>query len=98
MDTAGNVTLQGTITTGGATCSGGCDAVFDADYALPSIEEHAELMWTNKHLPAVGPTKPLEPVNLTEQMGNMLNELEKAHIYIDQLHKRIDKLEAKLPD
>ena len=45
-------------------------------------------MWANKHLPAIGPTEPSKPVNLTDQYGNMLNELEKAHIYIAQLNER----------
>ncbi len=88
MAPGGDVTLTGTLTTGGPTCGGGCDRVFEADYDLPSIEEHADQMWANKHLPAIGPTEPSKPVNLTDQYGNLLNELEKAHIYIAQLNER----------
>lgn len=84
VDIAGNLVTTGTLTTGGPTCGGGCDAVFDADYDLPSIEDHAAQMFANKHLPAIGPTVPHAPVNLSEQYGNLLNELEKAHIYIAQ--------------
>ena len=101
IDTSGNVTVIGTITSGGPTCSSGCDAVFNDDYELPSIEEHAEAMFEKRHLPAVGPTSPDEDINLTEHMGNVLNELEKAHIYIAQLNEqnkalqtRLEKLEA----
>jgi len=94
LDVDGNVTVTGTVTTGGPTCGGGCDAVFDDDYDLPTIEEHAKAMFANKHLPEIGPTVPLAPINLSEQYGRMLNELEKAHIYIAQLEARVVGLEA----
>jgi len=90
------LTMSGTLTTGGPTCGGGCDEVFDEDYNLPSIEEHAKAMYAGKYLPAVGPTIPKAPVNLTEQYGNLLNELEKAHIYIAQMHKHSQTLETRL--
>jgi hypothetical protein len=93
---AGNLTISGTLTTGGPTCNVGCDAVFEPDYRLPSIEEHAVAMWDRKHLPNVEPVKPLAPVNLSERFGQVLNELETAHIYIEQLHKRIGALEASM--
>ncbi len=91
----GDVDVTGTLTTGGPTCGGGCDAVFGADYDLPSIEEHAAQMFANKHLPAVGPTIPLAPVNVSERMGTMLNELEKAHIYIAQQEARLNRHEQE---
>ncbi|MCO5164445.1 MAG: hypothetical protein M9939_25480 [Mesorhizobium sp.] len=96
LSDTGNMVISGTLTTGGPTCGGGCDAVFEPDYKLPSIEEHAASMWANKHLPNVGPTAPHAPVNLSERFGEMLNELETAHIYIEQLHKRIGVLEAEI--
>ena len=55
-------------------------------------------MYANRHLPHVGPTLPGQPLNMTEKMGNMLNALEHAHIYIDQLNARIAVLEAKLAE
>ncbi len=102
VDSSGNITIPGTITTSGS-CSGGCDRVFDADYDLPSIEKHASLMRANRHLPGVGPTIEGQPMNLTHKVEGILNELEKAHIYIEQLHKqntdmgaRIGELHARL--
>jgi len=83
------------ITTMGPDCNTPCDGVFEPDFELPSIEEHAELMWANKYLPAIGPTLPKQPMNVTDKMGKMLNELEKAHIYIEQLNERIERLEAE---
>jgi hypothetical protein len=92
----GNLTISGQIFTGGSTCGGGCDRVFEPGYELPSIEEHAALMRANGFLPAVGPTKEGAPVNLSEKTGSMLNELEKAHIYIEQLQNRVTALERQL--
>ena len=51
----GDLTIDGTLTTGGPTCGMGCDRVFSEDYALPSIEEHAAEMWSSSHLPASRP-------------------------------------------
>jgi hypothetical protein len=96
LNGSGNLTISGTIKTAGPTCAAGCDAVFDADYDLPSIEDHAEAMWAKKHLPNVGPTLPNEPVDLSERYGLMLNELETAHIYIEQLHREKVELRAEL--
>lgn len=45
-------------------------------------------MFANRHLPNVGPTDENGAFNVTKKVGGMLNELEKAHIYIEQLHNR----------
>jgi hypothetical protein len=85
----GDLTITGEITTSGS-CSGGCDRVFSPGYDLPSIAEHAAEMLTNQYLPAVGPTAEDEPFNLSQKVGGMLNELEKAHIYIAELSDQIE--------
>lgn len=92
----GNLTITGTLRTGGPTCAAGCDAVFEPDYKLLSIAEHAQAMWANKHLPNVDPVKPLEPIDLTERFGQVLNELEVAHIYIEQLHGGMEELKTRV--
>lgn len=84
LDSAGNLTIFGEITTGGS-CSGGCDAVFAEDYDLPSIREHADFMMENGYLMHVGPTPETGPFNLSTKVGGMLSELEYAHLYIAQL-------------
>jgi len=94
---AGDLTITGEIFTGGS-CSGGCDLVFDSGSSLESIEEHAELMWQNQFLPAVGPTPEQGPFNLSRMTGALLNELEKAHIYIQQLHERLASQEQESID
>ena len=102
LDADGNMVLDGTLTTAGPTCSGGCDRVFDADYPLPSIKDHAEQMFAKGYLPSIGATVPHAPVNVTEKLGHTINSLEHAHIYIAQqeaaiaqLMERVSALEAQ---
>lgn len=99
LSSSGNLTIRGGLVTGTAgSCTSGspCDGVFDPEFKLESIAEHAAYMWSNWHLPAVGPTPPDAPINLTRKTTGMLNELEKAHIYIAQLDERIRQLEAEI--
>ena len=96
LNADGDVTLTGTLTTGGPTCDSGCDAVFDAEFPRLSLSDHATLMWENGHLPAVGPTLPNAPMNVSEKMGGILNELEHAHIYIEELHATTAAQEDRL--
>jgi hypothetical protein len=93
LASGGNLTIAGQLFTAGS-CSIGCDRVFTDDYDLESIEEHAEYMWQNRHLAGVGPTPEGQPMNMTRKTEGILNELEKAHIYIEQLNARIAELEA----
>jgi hypothetical protein len=76
------------------------DYVYSADYKLESIEEHAKYMWENKHLKAVsGVMKDengQEIVEVGAHQRGILEELEKAHIYIEQLSTKIKELEIKL--
>lgn len=91
----GDLRISGQVYTGGTTCGGGCDLVFTEGFDLPTIEEHASDMWARGYLPNVGPTIENEEFNLTQMVGGMLNELETAHIYIQQLNDRIAELEAQ---
>ncbi|MFC2151451.1 hypothetical protein ACFLSE_02905 [Bacteroidota bacterium] len=79
----GNITAAGTIVP---------DYVFEDNYELETIEAHAEFMWREKHLPAVNSAKQIEEtgiVNLNERREQLLEELEKAHIYIEYLNNEI---------
>ncbi|HEX2254490.1 MAG TPA: hypothetical protein VHQ65_14570 [Thermoanaerobaculia bacterium] len=96
INSNGDVVVRGTLTTGGPTCSTGCDAVLGPSFPVESITEHAAQMFANSYLPAVGPTVPHAPMNISEKTGGILNELEKAHIYIVQLHERLEEKEASL--
>ncbi len=85
------------IVSQGPTCNPGpCDATFDPDvFTVPPLKERTAYMWEHRHLWAVGPTKPGEPINLTQKTGAILHELEVAYIYIEQLHDRIQEMEAR---
>ncbi len=78
------------------------DYVFDDYYQLESIEEHSKSMWKEKHLPAVGAgekdDRGREYVEYDSRMRGILEELEKAHIYIELLHNQNKTLEVQLRD
>jgi len=76
------------------------DYVFEPDYELESIEDHSSFMWEEKHLPAI-PARSVdeagrESVDVGAHRRGLVEELEKAHIYIAQLHERLERLEAAL--
>lgn len=97
LNADGDLTITGTLTTAGS-CSVGCDRVFTEDYEILPIDQRMAMMWENGFLPNVGPTDEAGPFNVSDKMGRMLNELEHAHIYIDQLNKRITILEEALAE
>lgn len=78
------------------------DHVFTGDYTLESIEAHAALMWENGHLPAVPAAMTDENgrdiVNLGARNKGVLEELEKAHIYIEQLNTAIQQQQAMITE
>lgn len=78
------------------------DFVFEDTYDLPSIEEQGEYMWKHKHLPAVGPGPVDEDgvsyIDHERRSQGMLEELEKAHIYIETLHKQLEELEQRVAE
>ena len=69
------------------------DFVFEPDYQLESIEDHAAAMWEKRHLPAVGAGQ--QTVPLVKTTYGILEELEKAHIYIERLNERLKDKEAE---
>jgi hypothetical protein len=94
----GHLTITGALTTGGPSCGGGCDAVFSPGFEIEPIEEHAAKMWAQSHLPAVGPTSPSESLNVSEKVGGLISELEKAHIYVERLNEEVKLHKAALAE
>jgi len=107
----GNMKVDGKLNVSGPIIQKGkkihADYVFDKNYKLESIAEHSNFMWENKHLKAVPKAKidkdGLETVEYGAHQRGIVEELEKAHIYIEQLNAknkeledRISKLEALL--
>ena len=86
----GDTIVQGTLTTSGTTCGGGCDRVFTENAVIPA-PDYAAQMWSQGHLPHVGPTVEGAPLNVSEKLGGMLNALEHAHVFIDRQTRRIDQ-------
>ncbi|MFC1478590.1 hypothetical protein ACFL57_03945, partial [Candidatus Margulisiibacteriota bacterium] len=83
LEVIGTVSANAYITAGVPA-----DYVFEADYDLKTIEEQAAFMWANKHLPAIKGAEELGgQINIAERLEQTVEELEKAHVYIEQLNK-----------
>ncbi|MFC1630950.1 hypothetical protein ACFL2I_00135 [Candidatus Omnitrophota bacterium] len=95
---AGELDVFGTICLSGGQIHP--DYVFEPEYQLETIEEHAAYMWREKHLKAIPKVKMKESgqefVEIGAQNMGILEELEKAHIYIDQLNQKLKLLEEKI--
>jgi len=93
----GTTNPQGKLDVNGAIFQRGgvlhADYVFSPDYQIESIEEHAELMWEKRHLPAMPQAtvdeNGYEVVEIGAQRRGLVEELEKAHIYIEELNKKL---------
>ena len=101
LSVSGNLIVIGACADGDGGIGGaadGCDFVFDPGYELESIEAHAAYMWENSHLPAIGPTPEGKKIslNVQERHFGVLNELEKAHIYIERLNEKLNEQEAAI--
>ncbi len=72
------------------------DYVFEPGYKLESIEEHSRTMWTHRHLPAIPAAKrdenDQEIVEVGAHQRGIVEELEKAHIYIEKLNEQNKEL------
>jgi len=100
----GTITPQGKLDVNGSIYQRGgqlhADYVFEPGYELESIEGHSKYMWQHKHLTAIPKARMdcngQEIVEVGAHRKGIVEELEKAHIYIEQLDKRIKALEEKL--
>ncbi len=94
----GKLDVNGSIYQRGSSLH--ADYVFNPGYELESIDEHSEFMWQHKHLAAIPKAKVdgngQEIVEVGAHRKGIVEELEKAHIYIEQLHERMKVLEEKL--
>ena len=92
VDINGKLVINGTDVTP--------DYVFSSDYQLETIEEHARQMWQNRHLPALPGAHENEEkgVDVVQHQFGVLEELEKAHIYIAQLNELIKQLRTEVEE
>ena len=83
----GNLVVTGSITP---------DYVFKPEYKLESIADHAKYMWEKHHLPsiekAINDDEGRGIINIGARSQGLLEELEKAHIYIEQVNKKVESL------
>jgi hypothetical protein len=99
----GTTAPQGTLDVNGAIYQRGgvlhADYVFEEDYKLESIAEHAHFMWKNKHLKAIPKMAVDEEGRQIVEVGShqkgIVEELEKAHIYIQQLYEEVQLLKEQ---
>ena len=95
---------QGTLDVDGAIYQRGselhADYVFEHDFELEFIREHTRFMWENKHLKGIPKGKMDEAGREIVEVGahrkGIVEELEKAQIYIAQLHDRLKEQESRL--
>jgi len=99
LDVNGSLHVNGPITQR-TTTTLHPDYVFEPGYDLESIEEHTEHMLREKHLKAVPRATPGEGGTEVLALGalqlGMLEELEKAHLYIAELHERLEAQREEL--
>lgn len=109
VDSNGNVgigtsTPQGKLDVNGPIYQRGgilhADYVFEPDYKLESIEEHSDFMWQNKHLKSIPKAAVDSDGNEIIEVGShrrgIVEELEKAHIYIGQLNEHIKQQNSRI--
>ncbi len=98
MSPEGKLDVNGSIYQRGSQLY--ADYVFEPDYKLESIKEHSKYMWENKHLKAIPNARVdkdgQEIIEVGAHRKGIVEELEKAHIYIEQLHKQNIELEKRL--
>jgi len=94
---AGKLDVNGSIYQRGGLLH--ADYVFEPGYKLESIDKQSEFMWREKHLPAMPKIQKdengREMVEIGARSRGVVEELEKAHIYIEHLHSRVNQLEEQ---
>jgi hypothetical protein len=69
------------------------DYIFHNTYKLDSIEKHGEHMFKHFHLPSLENANEVKITRKDKRREDIVEELEKAHIYIYQLNERLKVLE-----
>lgn len=98
IDSSGNVVITGNCSD--AAGGGGCtaDYVFEPDYQLMPLEELAEFVAENRHLPNVPSADETRTngLNLSAMNGRLLEKVEELTLYTLSQQETIDRLEARM--
>lgn len=97
IDTSGNVTIQGSLTT--VNPSGTFpDYVFDPAYALMPLNQLGSFVNENRHLPDIPSAEQVSDngMNMTELQLQLLKKVEELTLYTLQQQAQIEALQAQL--
>lgn len=75
--------------------AGGADFVFEDDYNLPKIEQVAEFIRENKHLPNIPSAKEMEQqgLDIGEMQIKLLQKIEELTLYVIDLKKENEEMQ-----
>jgi HD superfamily phosphohydrolase YqeK len=74
------------------------DYVFDPNYELPTIEEVADYIEENNHLPGIPDAATMEKdgIDLTETNKMLVEQVEEQMLYIIELKKELEALKVEI--
>ena len=80
------------------TATAGADFVFEEDYELKSLGELERFIIENKHLPDIAPAEEMieNGISINELQIKLLQKVEELTLYVIELKKENEKVNAKL--
>ena len=97
VDSGGNITITGSLTTG--TPNVYPDYVFESDYDLMPLSDLAQFIEKNGHLPNIPTAEEVEAaqqINMSEMQIKLLEKVEELTLYTLQQQKTIEELQQRL--
>jgi hypothetical protein len=99
LSPVGDLTIQGSLTTGTSTYP---DYVFEDDYELMSLDDLAAYIEQENHLPTIASVSEIEAnggqVNVSELQMQLLEKIEELTLYTLQQQQIIEELQARLDE
>jgi len=100
LDSAGNLSLGGSVSASSIPASTVPDYVFHDNYRLMPLDELARFVTARQHLPEIPSASDIERdgLNMTEMQLKLLRKIEELTLYTMQQQAQIDALQARLND
>ncbi len=98
LERNGNLTISGSLTTAMNTLP---DYVFESDYALMPLDELADFVAENKHLPNIPSAAEIEEkgsLNLSDFQQRLLEKIEELTLYTLEQQQTIERQQATIED